>query len=197
MTLTPIQVLVTQACHWYWLTSLRVGEISGWVDLAAFCFVRTPEPLAALIFSRAAVIALVLSGQGDQVVTESMFVLAEPNNSPPNWISQAELHWAKKEKSCGQVVLCSLRLLLLQPVGLCLQLKQRALFCQIDFVRDNVRSSLIFSTENKNKMEVGRNKYLSNTNPLKAYNSPRTPENYLHSTKEEMKVEKMSILSMN
>ena len=60
-----------------------------------------------------------------------------------------------------------------------------------------MRSSLIFSTENKNKMEVGRNKYLSNTNPLKAYNSPRTPENYLHSTKEEMKVEKMSILAMN
>ena len=57
--------------------------------------------------------------------------------------------------------------------------------------------SLIFSTENKNKMEVGRNKYLSNTNALNAYNSPRTPENYLHSTKKEMKVEKMSILAMN
>lgn len=139
MTLTLIHVLVTHAYHWYWLTSLRVREISQWVDLAAFCFVRTPEPLAALSFSRAALIALVLSGQGDQVVTEATFVLAEPNNSPPNWISQAELRWAKKEKSCGQVVLCSLRRLLFQPVGLCLQLKQRALFCQINFVRDNVK----------------------------------------------------------
>ena len=53
------------------------------------------------------------------------------------------------------------------------------------------------STENKNKMEVGRNKYLWNTNALNAYNSPGTPENYLHSTKKEMKVEKMSILAMN
>lgn len=84
MTLTLIHVLVTQAYHWYWLTSLRVGEIRGSVDLAAFCFIKTPEPLAALSFSRAVLIALVLSGQGDQVVTEAMFELAEPNNSPPN-----------------------------------------------------------------------------------------------------------------
>lgn len=54
------------------------------MDLAAFCFIKTPEPLAALSFSRAVLIALVLSGQGDQVVTEAMFELAEPNNSPPN-----------------------------------------------------------------------------------------------------------------
>lgn len=46
-------------------------------------------------------------------------------------------------------------------------------------------------------MDIGRNKYLSKTNPFNAYNSPRTPENYLHSTKEEMKVKKMSILAMN
>ena len=58
-----------------------------------------------------------------------------------------------------------------------------------------MRSSLTFLTENENKMEVGRNKYLLNNNPLNAYNSLRTPENYLHSTNEEMKVEKMSNLA--
>lgn len=49
MTLTPTHVLVTQACHVYWLTSQSWGNKVDWWIWASW-FVRISEPLAGCSF---------------------------------------------------------------------------------------------------------------------------------------------------
>lgn len=195
MTPTLTHVLAAQVRRSYWLTSHRVREIRWIGGFGGFLVCKNHWATGCLFSLYSCSYSFSHIWERRSSHSWLPVCIGRAKGAPTKLNITGQTYFGlRKKRSCGQVVLYSPSLLLFKSDGLCLQPKQTVLLSQTDLVSNNMRSSLTFFTENKTKVEVGRNKYFLNANPLNPCNTPRIPEIYPHSTNDEIKAEKMSNL---